>query len=322
MTFAVVEWLDQLLMLLTQAFPEGTMLSHLFNVKGLLATLLVCLICGVTGALVVGNRMAFFSDALAHCAFAGVGFGLLICLVTDTAEEHFRQNITIIMVLFGIGIGMMIAFVREKTGLASDTVIGVFYAVSIGLAAISTRLVSGKRFFNIESFIFGDPIFTQTWEIATLCVLAGCILVFLHFKYNDLILASINPSLAQSRRIQVRFYQYWLIILLGLIVNLSQQIVGTLLINGLLIVPAATAANLARNLREMFWLSVALAMSAGLVGYWLSWEISCNLPNQMRVGTSGTIIVLSGLMFALSIRWRQRPVATTHVHDESCGHAH
>ncbi len=322
MTFAVVDWLDFLLVRLSQAFPDGTMLSFVFNVKGLIATLLVCLICGVTGALVVGNRMAFFSDALAHCAFAGVGFGLLICLATDTAVDDFRQNITIVMVCFGVGIGLMIAYVRETTGLASDTVIGVFYAVSIGLAAISTRLVSGRQYFNIESFIFGDPINTQTWEIAALAALAAAILLFLHLKYNDLILASINPSLAQSRRIQVRFYQYWLIILLALIVNLSQQIVGTLLINGLLIVPAATAANLARNLRQMFWLSVTLAMSAGLVGYWLSWEVSCNLPNNMRVGTSGTIIVLCGLMFALSIRWRQRSQQTAHVHDESCSHAH
>src|SRR4051812_40368980 len=110
-------------------WPVETFPTFDFNVRGLLATLLVCLICGAMGSLVVGNRMSFFSDALAHCAFAGVGLGLMISLLIGTEgtdEAVIRQRITLIMVCFGIGIGLLIAFVRDQTGLASDTVIGVF----------------------------------------------------------------------------------------------------------------------------------------------------------------------------------------------------
>src|SRR5215467_12752206 len=102
------------------------------NVHGLLAVVLVSLVCGSLGSLVVGNRMAFFSDALAHCAFAGVGLGLLISIFTETPDELLRQRITLVMVAFGVGIGILIAFVREQTGLANDTVIGVFYAGAVG----------------------------------------------------------------------------------------------------------------------------------------------------------------------------------------------
>ena len=103
----------------------------------------------------------------------------------------------------------------------------------------------------------------------------------------------------------VRLSRYLFIVLLALMVNLSQQITGTLLINGLLIVPAAAAANIAPNLRQLFWLSIAIAMAVGLGGYLLSWEIGNRFP-KYSIGTSGTIIVLSVIVFVASVplgRW-------------------
>lgn len=294
-------------------WPAETFPTFDFNVRGLLATLLVCLICGAMGSLVVGNRMSFFSDALAHCAFAGVGLGLVISLLIGTQgadETMIRQRITLIMVCFGISIGLLIAFVRDQTGLASDTVIGVFYAAAIGVGAVFTRLASGKKFFNIEDFIFGNPSSAKSWEVVLLLGLAVGAALFLGIMYNWLILTSANPSLALSRRVPVRLSRYLFIVMLALMVNLSQQITGTLLINGLLIVPAATASNLAKNLRQMFWYSIAIALLVGVAGYLLSWEISSRFDEQnISIGISGGIVVLSGMMFALSIplgHWLRR----------------
>src|SRR4051794_4679091 len=95
-------------------WPDGFIFKYDHAVFGLLATLIVCLICGAMGSLVVGNRMAFFSDALAHCAFAGVGFGLLLCILTNTPDDHVRQLITFVMVAFGVTVGLLIAFVRDQ----------------------------------------------------------------------------------------------------------------------------------------------------------------------------------------------------------------
>jgi zinc transport system permease protein len=255
------------------------------------------------GSLVVGNRMAFFSDALAHCAFAGVGFGLLLAVLTDTPDSDVRQRITLVMVTFGIAIGLLIAFVRDQTGLANDTVIGVFYAGAIGIGAIVTRLAQGwqkTKFFYIEEFIFGNPTSAREWEVVLLGLLAIGTMVFLYFLYNWIILASANPSLALSRRVPVRLCRYLFIVQLAFMVNLSQQITGTLLINGLLIVPAATAANLASNIRQMFWFSIAIALFVGLAGNILSWEVSCHFPGN-AIGISGSVVVLSALLFGISI---------------------
>jgi zinc transport system permease protein len=312
----LANWLDPAIDQFTQLpfWPPLSFPTYYSNVLGLLATLVVCFICGALGSLVVGNRMSFFSDALAHCAFAGVGLGLLISLWTEAPDDFVRQRITLIMVCFGVTIGLLIALVRDRTGLASDTVIGVFYAAAVGLGAIFTRLaISGKKkFFNIEDFIFGNPLSAKSWEVVLLIGLALLTAVFLCVMYNWLILTSTNPSLALSRRVPVRLCRYSFIVLLALMVNLSQQITGTLLINGLLIVPAATASNLAGNLRQMFWYSIVIAVTLGLSGYLLSWEISARLkaydPN-LGVGISGTIVVLSALLFVLSMlprRWLRR----------------
>lgn len=297
---ALIEQIDTWIFQFTQLWPAGSLFSDTWNVKGLVATLLVCLVCGAMGSLVVGNRMAFFSDALAHCAFAGVGLGLLLFLVAGIDEALFRERLLYIMVVFGVGIGLLIAFVREQTGLASDTVIGVFFAGAIGFGAIFTRMFAENRaLFNIENIIFGNPVQAQTPELILLALLTGLLAVVFLRMYNAFVLASVNPSLARSRRVPVRLCQYLLVVLLGLMINLSLQIVGTLLINGLLIVPAAAAANLARNLRQMFWLTIGLTLLSGLGGYLLSWELSCRYPTR-PVGVSGTIVVLSVLLFAAS----------------------
>jgi zinc transport system permease protein len=307
-------WLDCGIDALTELpWPDDTFATYGYNVRGILATLVVCFVCGALGTLVVGNRMSFFSDALAHCAFAGVGLGLVICVLTGSipipgdalGTTLFHQRITTIMVCFGVGVGLLIAFVREQTGLASDTVIGVFYAASIGLGAVFTRMVSGQRFFNIEDFIFGNPTSATSWQVVLLILLAAGAALFLGVMYNWLLLASASPSLALSRRVPVRLCRYSLIVLLALMVNLSQQITGTLLINGLLIVPAATAANLASNLRQMFWFSIAIALAVGAAGYLLSWEMSCRSDGRFAVGISGSIVVLSALLFALSMLLRR-----------------
>jgi zinc transport system permease protein len=298
---AITDLADRLSAGITQLplWPEHSLLTYRWNINGLVAVFCVCVICGAMGALVVGNRMAFFSDALAHCAFAGVALGIAFFLLTGADPNLFFERVTGIMIAFGILIGLMIAFVRDRTGLASDTVIGVFYAAAVGLGAIFIRMVRGRQLFDVEQFIFGDPVTARTGQVLCLCVLAIGVAVFVGVMYNHLVLVSASTSLALSRRVSVRLCQYLFIVVLALMVNLSLHVVGVLLINGMLIVPAAAAANLARNLRQMFWYSMGLALFSGLGGYIMSWEVSCRF--RLDIGTAGAIVVLAVLLFAASM---------------------
>lgn len=290
------EWMDQAIDAFTRLFPEYSFFNLSYNVKGMLAVILVSLICGIVGSLVVGNRMAFFSDALAHCAFAGVGLGLLTGYVAGAAKEgHFYQwGIPLIMILFGVLVGAGIHYVRERTGLASDTVIGVFFAGAVGFGAVLLTEMNRRGYFNPENFLFGDVLTVSSDDLVVLFFLLCLTFVLLALMYNGLVFSSFNTSLARSRRVPIRLYNYLFIVMLALIVNLCLKIVGALLINALLVVPAAAAANVCRNLRQLFWVTTAVCLGVGMGGMLLSW-------NLQVVGSGGTIVVMSVLVFLVSM---------------------
>jgi zinc transport system permease protein len=299
------EWLDGAIEAFTRLFPDYTFFSLMANVKGLLAVVLVSLICGAISSLVVGNRMAFYSDALAHCAFAGIALGFLLTLFAGVRDQDtFEQSITLIMIVFGVLIGLAIAYVREKTGLASDTVIGVFFAGALGFGAMLFKAVSYRSRFSAENFLFGNLLTVTSGDVLRLVLLVLVTAAVLAWMYNGLVFTSFNPSLARSRNIPVRLCSYVFIVLLALIVNLCLQAVGVLLINALLIVPAATAANLGRNMRQLFWWTICLCLFAGVAGLVLSFQLRFSVrgwPEPITFGPSGTIVVLSVLLFFLSI---------------------
>jgi zinc transport system permease protein len=286
-------------------FPAGSFFSFGFNICALCALLLVSLTCGAVGSLVVGGRMAFFSDALAHCAFAGISLGFLVFdvfLAGHRPPREFWDWATPVMVAFGALVGAGIAFARLRTGLSSDTVIGVFFAGAIGLAALLRKVIQNRpELFKLEDFLFGDPLLVRPHDLVLLAGLALLTAVTLALIYNHLLLASFNSSLALSRRVPVRLCNYLFIILLAVIVNLCLRCVGALLINALLVVPAATAANLGRNMRQLFWLTIALCVGTSLAGHWLSWEVEAGTGFRVRLGISGTVILLSVLLFTLSV---------------------
>jgi zinc transport system permease protein len=207
------------------------------------------------------------------------------------------------MAAFGALIGLGIAFVRERTGLASDTVIGVFFAGAIGFGAMILQAFSTRKTFDAERFLFGGPAYVTLANLLILTILVGVTALLFVWKYNQLALASFNPSLARSRGVPVALNNYLFVLLLALIVNFSISAVGVLLINGMLIVPAAAASNLATSMRQMFRYTLGLSIGTGLVGLFLSRSVTLKLgPGEPKeFGISGTILTVEVVLFALSM---------------------
>ena len=304
---ALARWLDQLIFAFNNQFPESSFFSYSWNVRALLALVLVSVCCGAVGSLVVGGRMAFFSDALAHCAFAGVSIGFLL-FEAFRPPFAFWAYVTPIMVVFGMAIGAGIAFVRARSGLASDTVIGVFFAAAIGLAALIRKLIVSRNLFSLEDFLFGDPMLATAHDLLALAALVLVTLGILALTYNYLLLASFNNSLALSRRVPVRVANYAFIVLLALIVNLCLRSVGVLLINALMVVPAATGVNICRNLRQLFWFTIAFCLGVSMLGLGASWELGTRY--RVELGIPGAIVLLCVGFFVLSLvlgpLWKNR----------------
>jgi len=264
--------------------------------------------CGLVGCLVVGSRMAFFSDALAHCAFAGVSLGFLlfelIKLRMGLADEQFWWWVTPLMVVFGAGVGMGVSFVRQRTSLGNDAVIGVFFAGSLGLAATLSQAISSRKIFSLEEFLFGDPLLIQSGQIILLSAVLAITALFMGLGFNGLVLGSFNTSLARSRAISIDWLQTGFIVLLAVVINVCLRVVGVLLINALLIVPAAIAMNLSSNLRQMFWITLSTSVGLSVTGQIVSWEVQVRY--DVPVGIAGTIVTLAVLAFTLTMPLARR----------------
>ncbi|MFM7149452.1 MAG: metal ABC transporter permease [Gemmataceae bacterium] len=309
-----IHWVDGILHAIADAAPPNTFLSYAFNLRAMIALIMVSLCCGAVGALVVGGKMAFFSDAIAHSAFASVSIGFILFATVIgryRPASEFWDWVTPIMLIFGMLVGYGIAFVRERTGLASDTVIGVFFAFAIGLAAMLGKIMQSRDLFRLEDFLFGDPLLVRGEDLVYLGILTLVTGGVLTCIFNSLLLSGFNTSLALSRQIPTRFVGYLFIMLLALVVNLCVRTVGALLINALLVVPAATAANVCSNLRSVFWTTVGLCFGSCLVGQVISWEVESH--TNLRLGIPGTIILVSVSGFILSAIFgpmlRHRPAA-------------
>jgi zinc transport system permease protein len=237
---------------------------------------------------------------------------LFVLVFLSGEREAFWTWVTPVMLGFGMLIGFGIAWARERTGLTSDTVIGVFFAASTGLAAALRKVIQNRQLFTLEDFLFGDPLLSTSADLVNLAFLLVLVLVLLSWIYNPLMLSGFNTSLAQSRQLPHRLASYAFIVLLAVVVNLCVRIVGVLLINALLVVPAATAVNLGRNLREVFWWSVGLCLFACVGGHVLCWEIETR--QNVKLGIPGAIVLVSVGLFAVSVLlapwWKRRSEQT------------
>ncbi len=296
------DWLDHLLGQLADALGVST-----FTLYPAIAVILLGLTCGLVGALVVSNRMAFFSDAMAHTAFAGVAVSLLLVVLlagarSRTEVQPYVPWVPVGAAAFGVAVGLGIAAVRDRSGLTNDTVIGVFFALAVGIGAMLMPPLSRVAPFSQEQFLFGGLSSVGAADLLALSVLLVVTLLMVWHRANALTLSSFNPSLARSRGLPVKRDGYLFIALLAVVVNLAVSTVGALLINALLVVPAAAAANLGRNYRQVFWLTVLGSVGSGLIGLYISQSVTMRLVGErISFGPSGTTVVVCVAWFFLTM---------------------
>ncbi|WP_303172921.1 metal ABC transporter permease [uncultured Desulfovibrio sp.] len=256
-----------------------------FMQQALLGLLLLTPMAAVLGVEVINFRMAFFSDAIGHSAFAGVALGLILAV-----------NPRLSMPLFGVLVGLAVMVVRRKSNLSADTAIGIVFSavVAFGLAVVSR---AGGVARDMQQFLYGDILTISEGEIAFLGLLFLGMLLFQAVGYNRLLAIALNPVMARVHGIRVALWQYLFAGLLALVVMFSVWAVGVLLVTAMLIVPAATARNLARTAGGMFWWALLAGISSGFAGLTLSAQ------DWLATSSGATIILVSCCWFAASCVW-------------------
>ena len=252
-----------------------------FMKNALLALLFLTPLLALLGTMAVNKRMAFFSDALGHSALAGVGIGVLLGL----------SNVTVILVLFGVCWAILITRINRTGGSSSDTTISVFSSAGIALGLL---ILSGSGKYNrYSSILVGDILAITPTDILCLGIALAVGLALWVLLYNKLLLTAINPQLAQSRGSPTKAVEYGFVILVAVAVMLSIRWVGVLLINALLILPAAAARNVARSAAQHALYSVIISLLSGIAGLCVS------VPLGTSVGAA--VVLCAAVCYAVSL---------------------
>lgn len=233
-----------------------------FMRNALLAVLVISPLFGLLSTMVVTSRMSFFSDALGHSAFTGIAIGTL-CGLADPLW---------MAVLLAAVFALLFTYVRRKSNMASDTVIGVFSSTAVALG-IFIATFGGGSFTQYNSLLIGDILSVEPAKIALLAVILLVVVLLWLCSFNQLMLSSIHSALADSRGVGVFWQEAVFSAAIAVVVTVSMTWVGLLVINSLLVLPAAAARNVARNMRQYHLASLLGALLSGLAGLMTSYYI-------------------------------------------------
>lgn len=259
----------------------GTWLDYLFMRYALLGVIIICPLLGLLGTMVVSNRMAFFSDALGHSALTGIALGVLLGLKNPLAA----------MLAFGLLMAFLITTVKSSRSASTDTIIGVFSSTAVALGVV--LLSRGGGFNRYSRYLIGDILAITPGELYLLGGIAVVTIVLWQVYFNPWLLAGINPSLARSRGVNVRGAELGFAALIAVVVTVSIQWVGILIINSLLVLPAAAARNLALNVRQYCGISLTISLVSGLSGLILSYYWS--------TAAGATIVLVAAVLYFASL---------------------
>jgi zinc transport system permease protein len=281
--------MDRLYAWLAELASRGQLpdaLRYPFVARGLLAVLVLAPLLGGMSHLVVARRLAFFSTALGQAALTGLTLGLL-------AGEPIQAPYAGI---FGFCLvsAILMVYVKRRSRLPPDTLVGVFMALTLGLGIC--LLVAATKQFNIhqiEAVMFGSLLTVTDTDLLLLVVAAAGVLAVLARFYNALLLDSLGRPLASASGVNTALCEYLFVVLLTLAIVVSLKVIGALLVEALVVVPAAAARNLARSTRGYLAWSVASALVTGAAGIFLS--------TRFRVPTGGAVVLALAACFFVTL---------------------
>ena len=263
------------------------MLHWDFMKNAFLALLLMAPLFGLLSTMIVTGRMSFFSDALGHSAFTGIAIGAICGFAAPIWAA----------VGFSVAFALLFSYVRSRSDQAADTLIGVFSSTAVALG-IFIGTLGGGSFTKYNKYLIGDILSVTPMEIGLLAVVLLLVILFWVLCANRLTLTAIHPQLASSRGIPVAMSQTLFTVAIAVVVTLSISSVGLLILNSLLVLPAASARNVSRNLQQYHGYSVLFALIAGIGGLTVSYYLGCS--------AGAAISLILAILFTVTFCLRKR----------------
>lgn len=266
-----------------------TPLSYAFMQRGMIAAVLVGIICAVVGTYVVLRGMAFFGDALAHTILPGIALGYLISGGNKDVLFWWALGTSI---LAALGIGA----ISKNSQIKEDTSIGIIFA---GMFALGIALISTVRSYAVDlsHFLFGDVLSVSAQSLWLILIFGGIVLLTIFAFYKEFTTLSFDPILAATLRLPVGFLNNLLLALIAVTVAVSLQTVGVALMVAMLVTPAATAYLLTHRLSRMMLLAAGFASLSGIIGLYLSFYLS--------IASGAAIVLTATVFFVIAFVWKR-----------------
>jgi manganese/iron transport system permease protein len=264
-------------------------LKYEFMQRGMIAAVLVGIVCAVVGTYVVLRGMAFFGDALAHTILPGIAVGYLI---TGGARDTLFWWALGTAVIAAWGIGA----ISKQAEIKEDTAIGIIFA---GMFALGIALISTVRSYAVDlsHFLFGDVLGVSAQSLWLIIIFGAIVLLTIAAFYKEFLTLSFDPILAATLRLPVNLLNNLLLGLIAVTVAVSLQTVGVALMVAMLVTPAATASLLTHRLPTMMTLSAFIAAVAGVIGLYLSYYLS--------IASGAAIVLTATAFFLLAFLWKR-----------------
>lgn len=255
-------------------------LQYPFMVRGLLAAIMVGILCATLGTYVILQGMAFLGDALSHAILPGVVLAYLL-----------GWPLAIGALLVGIATALGIGALSHKGEIREDTAIGIVFAGSFALGVAMLSTVQSYAV-DLAHILFGDVLAVSRAELWLTLGLGFFVLLIIVLFYKELLVITFDPMLAAVLRLPERFLRYLLLVLIAITIVTALQTVGIALVLAMLVTPAATAQLLTRRLPTMMMTAAILGALANVAGLYLSYYVNIAAgPAMVLVATACFLLV-------------------------------
>lgn len=259
-------------------------LTYAFMQRGLIAALMVGILCAVIGCYVVLRSMAFLGDAIAHAILPGIAVAYMLGI-------NLGIGALVAAILVALGVG----FFSRKGTIKEDTAIGILFTAAL---AAGVALISSIRSYAVDlsHILFGNILGVNRLDLILTGVVGACVMLSTWVFYKPFMVLSFDPILASTLRLPVNALRNLMLILISLTIVVSIQTVGVGLAAAMLVTPAATAYLLTRRLSSMMVVSAVIGAVSSLVGLYISFY--ANIASGAAIVLTVTGFFLLAFLFA------------------------
>lgn len=256
-----------------------------FLQRALVSGLVIGITCSLIGVFVVLQKMSFFANAIAHSSLAGIALGFLIGI-----------NPMISAVIFGIIIALLISYLKNKSTLSVDTIIGIFLPTSMAIGVLIIGLLKSYKP-DLLSYLFGNILAIDRFYMYLSLGLGLAVILIMAVFFKPYMFMAFDRELAALQGVKVVVYDYLFVIMVAATVIISTKVLGIILVSALIVIPAASSKNISTNFTQMVVFSIIFGFLSSLLGLFLSYILN--------LASGATIIMVSAAIFFITLACRK-----------------